>query len=158
MDIDENTVRFGIETVKGLIGISKDLTKNKSDPKEVAAKIAEINDGLLSLREELQDSRDYALSLREKNYELEKQLLAIKTAAEIATKYEDENGLLFELDDENKRVSEPFCNHCFVKEDGKKFRLNRDDSAGHMYFCSNCREGRGTFLGFGDPDDSRYGY
>jgi len=89
-------------------------------------------DKLLEAKEALIDAKENEADLRNK-------ILALQAAAEESGQLEDENGLLFELDESGNRDTKPFCNLCYVKEQ-KKIRLILKNEEGFTWYqCLNCK-------------------
>ncbi|SOH93062.1 hypothetical protein SAMN06273572_101916 [Monaibacterium marinum] len=118
-----------IEKVTGAIG--------KKDPNEAKEALIEIRGSVLDLKSALQDALERESLLRD-------EISEFKRDAKVETNFEDENGLLYQLDSDGKRVGAPYCHQCYVDQD-KLFRAEKVDlESGHDYRCRNCKNPLGT--------------
>jgi hypothetical protein len=121
-----------LTVVKQTIDITKDLRNidEKIDAATWKLRLSDLIDKLIDTKDALIEARDRESQLIAKVKELEAKL-------EDHGKYLDEDGLLFELNDQGVKTGEPFCNQCFVKE-GLLFRLLLGPYMPGAYKCSNC--------------------
>jgi uncharacterized Fe-S cluster-containing protein len=118
----------GLKLVNELRKIDKEL-----DKAELKLRLVDVADKLLDSKQALQDARDTEATLRDEIEELKRKLHE-------KAHLEDENGFLYMLDDDGKRIGEPFCNLCNVKE-GRLYRMRHiAPSVGRKegYLCDNC--------------------
>ncbi len=115
----------GLKILNELRKIDKDL-----DKAELKLRLTEIVDKLLDSKQALQEAQEREFALRNELRHLEARL-------EDTGRLEDQDGLLFRLDDADTRVGEPYCNQCHVKE-GKLYRLLYGPYFGGSHKCSNC--------------------
>ena len=133
-------IMTGLTAISETLKITKELRSidNKVDVAELKLRLSDLVDSLLNAKEALQDAKEQERALEFKIEELT-QLLDQRG------KFEDENGALYELDDNGKRVGVPYCNQCYVKE-GKFFRLKVNRGGGGFQFeCHNCTSGYGIY-------------
>ena len=128
----------GISAATEALKLTKELREigREIDKAEFKLRLVDLTDQLLSAKEALNDAR-------ERERQLLNEINELKTKIEFRSKLEDENGRLFELDDSGKRVGQPYCNLCYVREE-KLYRLRhitRSDYDTDLYFCDNCRTG-----------------
>lgn len=139
-------IMTGLSAISETIKITKELRNidSKMDVAELKLRLSDLVDSLLSAREALQDAKENERILKVKIEELT-QLLVLRG------KYEDDDGCLYELDGNGKRIGVPYCNLCYVRED-KLYRLKyipiydgSDDGFVHIaadsehYRCKNCK-------------------
>lgn len=119
----------GLKLLNELRKIDKEV-----DKAELKLRLVDITDKLLDSKQALQDAQERETLLKQKVESLEKRL-------EDRGTMRDRNGLLFQIDGEGKETGEPFCNHCYVKEE-RLFRLRHFEAqVGSMahYRCDNCK-------------------
>ena len=117
----------GIKLVNELRKIDREM-----DKAELKLRLVDLADKLLDAKQALQDAHEHELKLKR---EIEGLTAKLKQRAQL----KDDEGLLFETDDEGKQSGEPFCNHCYVKED-RLYRLVPTQWENSIrYDCSNCR-------------------
>ena len=123
----------GLTAIKQTLDITKELRSvdARLSDAEYKLRIADLVGGLLEAKEALQDARDERRNLLE-------QIAELKTKLSERGNFEDENGLLFSLDENKTRIGEPYCNHCYVNTE-KLFRLVHSIWSGaNRYDCSHC--------------------
>ncbi|TKA95935.1 hypothetical protein FAZ78_14250 [Cereibacter changlensis] len=125
----------GLAAIQQTLAITKELRNidSKIDTAEFKLRLADLVERLLEAREALTDAKESERDLRQRILELEKKIAE-------RGQFEDENGLLFQLNDEGQRIGQPYCNLCYVR-DGKLFRLRHREAkygASSHYFCDNC--------------------
>jgi len=127
-------IMTGISAVSETLKITKELRSidSRIGEAEWKLRLAEMVDKLLEAKEALIDAKENESNLRAKIEVLEK-------AANEADRLEDDNGLLFDLDESGKRYGEPYCNKCFVREQ-KKYRLIHTVGNDWLYRCHNCNQ------------------
>lgn len=125
-------IMTGLSAISETLKISKELraVDSRIEQAEWKLKIADMVDKLLEAKEALIDAKETQIDLK-------KEIEALKLAAETANLLEDDNGLLFDLDEKGNRIGNPYCNQCYIKEQ-KKFRLIYRSRADFPYFCHNC--------------------
>ena len=126
-------IMMGLSAISQTLAITKELRSidREMDVAELKLRLSDLVGGLLEAKEALQDAKEERRNLIE-------QIAELKTKLTDRGKLEDENGLLFTLNDNGSRVGEPFCNHCYVNDE-KMFRLipsswNRTTK----YDCTHC--------------------
>ena len=123
----------GLSAISQTIAITKELRSidDKIVVAEFKLKIAEIVDKLLDAKQSLVDAQ-------EREAALHREISQLKEKSKLRSKLEDKNGRLFELDKSRNPTGEPYCNHCYVKEE-RLFRLvSTFQYSGPCYKCSNC--------------------
>ena len=125
-----------LTVVKQTLEITKDLRSidGKISDAEFKLKIADLVERVLELREALMDAQ-------EREYALRKEIAALKDKALLRGSLKDINGLLYEINEAQEKVGEPYCNLCFVKED-KQIRMRHHAAKQHSYAhykCDNCK-------------------
>ncbi|MEM7721067.1 MAG: hypothetical protein AAF376_01720 [Pseudomonadota bacterium] len=110
-------IMTGLSAISETLKISKELRQidAKVSEAEFKLRLSDLIDGLLEAKEALQDAKENERALQSKIADLEAQLSR-------KGRYEDQHGCLFEIDTNGQRLSDPFCNLCFVRED-KLYRL-----------------------------------
>ena len=119
----------GLKLVNELRKIDKEL-----DKAELKLKLVDIADSLFNSKQTLQDAQEREIGLN-------RQIRDLETKLAFRARSEDQNGLLYELNNDGDRTGEPFCNLCFVRED-KQFRMRRilaTVSWGEHYLCDHCK-------------------
>ena len=104
------------------------------DKAELKLKLIEIADSLYISKQALQEAQ-------ERETELNRQVKNLEAKLAFRARSEDQNGLLYELNDDGKRIGEPFCNLCFVNAE-KQFRMRRifaTVGCGEHYLCDHCK-------------------
>ncbi len=144
-------IMTGLSAISETLKITKELRNidNKMDIAELKLRLSDLVDSLLNAKESLQDAKENERALKAKIAEL---MLLLEQRG----KYEDDDGCLYELDDNGKRVDEPYCNLCYVRED-KLYRLKyipayAGSSGGNIYMaadpahyhCENCKTRAGS--------------
>ena len=100
---------------------------------------AELKLRLVDLADRLVDAKQALSDAKEEKTRLLEQIEKLKSKAKRERNLRDRDGLLFELDKQGNEVGEPYCNHCYVKEE-KLFRLQRTSwNRASRYDCHNCR-------------------
>ena len=124
-------IMMGLSAISQTLAITKELRSidRELDVAELKLRLSDLVGGLLEAKEALQDAKEERRNLLE-------QIAELKTKLSDRGRLEDENGLLFTLNDNGSRVGEPFCNQCYVKED-KLFRLVYGPYAGGSHLCNN---------------------
>ena len=125
-----------LAVVKQTLDLTKDLRSidGRISDAEFKLKIADLVERVLELREALQDAQERESDLRNKITDLQLKLNQ-------RSNFKDENGQLFEIDEARKKVGEPYCNLCFVKE-GKLLRMRHHSpkpGKSEHYMCDNCK-------------------
>lgn len=129
-------VMMGLSAIKQTLDITKELREidGKINVAELKLRLSDIVERLLEAREALSDAK-------ETERELRAEIRVLKAKLSAKPRLQDENGLLFELNDNGERIGEPYCNLCYVKED-RLYRLRhfeaKPGSYAH-YHCDNCR-------------------
>ena len=122
----------GMNAANQALNMINELRKldKEMDKADLKLRLVDLADKLLESKQALQDAQQREFDFKAKITQLE---------AELAERgdFEDEDGLLHELDNDRKRLPGPFCNHCYVKE-GKLFRLIFGSDMRGAYRCSNC--------------------
>jgi hypothetical protein len=125
-----------LSVAKQAIDITKDL---RNIDEKIDAAIWKLK--LSDLVDKLIDTKDALIEAKDRERELLSQIDALEAKLTERGKYKDRDGLLWELDENQNEMGEPFCNHCYVKED-KRFRM-RHNAAGvglyAHYHCDNCK-------------------
>jgi hypothetical protein len=130
----------GITAVSETLKITKELRSidDKVAVADLKLRLSDVVDGLLEAKEALQDAN-------ERERDLKAEIEQLKAQRDLKERLEDDNGLLFKVDQERNRIGEPYCNHCYA-DSGKLFRLiRRNDSFGFAYRCTSCGQGFGSF-------------
>jgi hypothetical protein len=123
-----------LSVVKQTIDITKDL-RNIDEKIDAATWKLRLND----IIEKLIDTKDALVEAKEVENQLRNEIDRLNKKLRERGSLEDEDGLLFALDDSEKRIGEPYCNHCYVKED-RLYRLVASDwNNSFRYDCTNCR-------------------
>jgi hypothetical protein len=128
-------IMMGLSAIKQTLDITKDLREidGKINVADLKLRLSDMVERLLEAREALYDAKERERELLEKIAQLEAVLNK-------KPRLQDERGLLFEVDEDGARVGEPYCNHCYVKEE-RLFRLVSDNFAGGFgYQCHNCKQ------------------
>ncbi|GGA14966.1 hypothetical protein GCM10011498_14020 [Amylibacter cionae] len=129
------TLNETLKVSKGLLNITHEM-----DKAELKLRFAEVVDGILEAKNSLVDAQ-------QNERELLLEIASLKKKLNERGNLEDEDGLLFELDENGKRSDRPYCNYCYVKED-KLFRVRRSQSGySYQYNCDNCNKGLGVHRG-----------
>ncbi|MGR3291028.1 MAG: hypothetical protein ACU0C9_07510 [Paracoccaceae bacterium] len=123
----------GIKAASDALKLAKELRSidGQVDQADLKLRLIELTDKLVLAKEALSDAKQNECDLRA-------QIQALENAGQ----FEDENGLLFKLDENGIRVGKPFCNQCFVKE-RKHFRLRYIQPGGNnepLHVCDNCEK------------------
>ena len=126
----------GLTALKQTIDITKDLRNidSKISDAEFKLKIADIVDKLLDAKQALIDAQERELSLT-------REIADRREKASIRGRMKDQNGLLYEIGENDEKLGEPFCNLCFVKEE-RLFRMRHHPAqvmANSGYKCDNCQ-------------------
>ena len=119
----------GLNLVNELRKIDKEV-----DKAELKLRLVDVADKLLDSKQALQEAQ-------EREFELRREVSQLTEKMKQRGTFEDENGLLYELNDDGGRTGEPFCNLCFVRED-KQFRMRRIPAnviSGEHYLCDQCQ-------------------
>lgn len=129
-------IMTGLHAVSETLKITKELRNidNEMDKAELKLRLSDLVDGLLEAKEALQDAK-------QREYDLRKQISSLKEELDGKSKYEDEKGRLYLLDEGLNRIGEPSCHHCFVKEE-KLFRMIFQPQGEYdraSYWCENHR-------------------
>jgi hypothetical protein len=95
-------------------------------------------DRISDLTDKLIDTKDALIAARDRERELQDQINTLKAELAERGKYKDRYGLLWELDENQNEVGEPFCNQCFVEKD-TLFRLQFGPYIGGSHKCNNCQ-------------------
>lgn len=126
---------MGLSAIKQTLDITKDLREidDKISVADLKLRLSDIVERLLEAREALYDAK-------ERERELLGEIARLEALLIKKPRLQDERGLLFEVGESGVRTGEPYCNHCYVKED-KLYRLVSDDFAGGFgYQCHNCQK------------------
>lgn len=131
-------IMSGLTAVSETLKITKELRsiENNIDKAELKLRLADLIDGLLEAKEALQDAKQREIDLLDEIKKMKEQFVD-------RSRYEDENGLLYKLNESNEREGEPFCNLCFVRESKlyrMRFRAAKRGTLPH-YFCDNHKGG-----------------
>ncbi|MBL4808021.1 MAG: hypothetical protein JKY31_12165 [Rhodobacteraceae bacterium] len=129
-------IMAGLSAISETLKITKELRAidKNIDTAEWKLRLSELIDKLLEAKESLIDAKTTEADLKEQISNLVAK--AIETAH-----LEDDRGRLYEIDELGKRIGEPFCNLCYVKED-KKFRMIYHPLSEYTephYWCENCK-------------------
>lgn len=128
----------GLVTIGETLKIAKGLRNidTKFDQTDLKLQIISLVDGIEDAQKALKVS-----------IKREQELLNKIETLENAGKFEDENGLLFKLDESGTRVGEPYCNYCYVMHE-KRLRLRHNRGPyGFQYLCQKCGKGSGSDRG-----------
>lgn len=120
----------GLKLINELRKIDKEV-----DKAELKLRLVEVADKLLDSKQALQDAQ-------EREFGLQKVIADLEAKLSDRGRFRDMNGFLFQIDENGKDVGEPFCNHCYVKEE-KLYRLIDFPTMSGSHKCNNC----GEFLG-----------
>ena len=133
-------IMTGLSAISKTLEVTKELRNidKEMDLAELKLRIADLTDGLLEAKQALIDAQERERELRAEIEELK-----------ATGRYEDDNGLLYEIDNEGERAGLPYCNFCYVRT-GKLFRVRRRiDDAGFEFMCDNCEKGLGHHTEYG---------
>ena len=121
-----------ISAVSETLKITKELRQidDKVAVAELKLRLVDIADGLLEAKEALQDAK-------ERERQLHAEIDALKGQLSSKSRFEDEYGLLYQLDDQDERIGQPFYNKCFVKEE-RLFGLRPTPANKNRLLCDNC--------------------
>jgi hypothetical protein len=122
-----------LTAIQQTITITKDL---RNIDEQIDAAIWKLR--LSDVIDKLVDTKDALIDAREREVELSKTIASLEQQLNDKGKHEDEDGLLFELNDHGERKGVPFCNFCYVNQD-KKYRLLPGQYAGGSFICSRCK-------------------
>jgi len=129
------------EALDGIEGSLKALGKLGELKHEL--KTVDLKDYILELRKSLLGVKEALLAAKSEQSELRSKIKALNAKLHLRAHLKDENGCLYEADDEGNRVGEPYCNLCYVREE-KQFRLvHTVGEEGYEYHCDNCNQGYG---------------
>jgi len=128
-------IMTGLSAISETLKISKKLraVDKKIDEAEWKLRLADVIDGLLEAKEALQNAKERERELLHKIEEMGDKLNK-------KGKFEDEDGLLYEVDKKGVRFGKPYCNLCFVRDD-KLYRLRYTPAEAEYsanYRCENC--------------------
>jgi predicted nucleic acid-binding Zn-ribbon protein len=103
---------MGLSAIKQTLEITKELRSvdKKIEDAELKLRLAEIVDKLLDAKKALIDAQ-------EREVELRKEIGDLQSKQAMKAKLRDNNGLLFEIDDEGRNIGEPYCNLCAVRDE-----------------------------------------
>jgi hypothetical protein len=135
-----------LTAIQQTINITKDL---RNIDEKIDAAIWKLR--LSDVIDKLVDTKDALIDAREREIELSKTIASLEQKLSDRGRFEDQDGLLFSLDDKLQRVGEPYCNQCYVKED-KLYRLKSGSYMAGSHRCSNCSVVFGRASG-SDHDD-----
>ncbi len=119
----------GLKLVNELRKIDKEV-----DKAELKLRLVDLADKLLDAKQALQEAHENQNSLKT-------EIARLEAVLKLRANLEDENGLLYELNDAKERIGAPFCNLCFVRED-KQFRMRHSPAKAGVfehYRCDNCK-------------------
>ena len=107
----------GIAAITETLKITKELRNidSKVDVANLKLRLSDLIDSLLDAKEALQDAKADRQELIDK-------IASLEAKINQKSKLEDDEGKLFELDDDGRRRGKPYCNHCYVKDE-KLYRL-----------------------------------
>jgi hypothetical protein len=94
----------------------------------------EIKEHLVDVLGKLVDLKQSLVDAQEREFALQKLIAELEAKLADRGRFRDLNGFLFQIDENGNGVGEPYCNHCYVKED-KLFRLIQLPNA---HKCNNC--------------------
>ncbi len=128
-------IMSGLAAFTHILDITKELrgVDRRISDAEFKLRIADLVERVLEAREALLDAK-------ERERELHEKIQALSSEINQRQHLIDENGCLYETDDNGNRRGEPYCNLCYVKET-KLFRLRHLDptqSTFAAYQCDNC--------------------
>lgn len=118
----------GLKLINELRKIDKEVDK------------ADLKLRLVDLADKLLDAKQALQTAQETEFELRAEIAKLGEKLELKARLKDQNGQLFELDNEGNGIGALYCNLCYVKEE-KLYRLRhfeaKQGSYAH-YHCDNC--------------------
>ena len=126
----------GLSAIKQTLDITKELRSidDKIVVAEFKLRISDIVDKLL-------DAKQALIEAQERESELRKEVSELRSAQVLKARLQDDNGLLFEVDETGEHMGQPYCNLCFVTQNSLiRLRHHAAKAGGDAHYqCDNCK-------------------
>jgi len=123
-----------LSVIKQTIDITKDL-RNIDEKIDAATWKLRLND----IIEKLIDTKDALVEAKEIEAQLRNEITMLNKKLSERGSLRDEEGLLYSVDESGGYIGEPYCNHCYVKEEKLYRLLPSTQYSEFLYYCKNCK-------------------